>query len=417
MKGSSGYVARLVDPLIEELFAVLPALMLVGPRASGKTTTALQHGHGSSVMRLDRREVAEAVRVDPDVGLLAYDEPLVIDEWQMVPDVLGAVKRSVDMRPTPRRFLLTGSTSADLTTAGWPATGRVVRIPMWGLTERELVGDISRRPFLSRLLDSGLDELEMPVEVPDVRGYIGRALRGAFPEVARQESARARSAWLRGYIDQLVTREVRAAGIVRDPVRLRRYLQAVAANTSGVVLHKTLFDAAGVTRTTGVAYDDLLEALFVTEHVPAWRSSALGQLIGLPKRYLTDTALLGPLAGLDDRAVLRSADLMGRVIDGYVAQQLRGELAVCDEAPRMFHLRDTHGRREIDLMVETANGDIAAFEIKAAAAPPKDAARHLVWLRDALGDRFRIGAVLHTGPLPYRLDDRIFAIPICMIWG
>ena len=83
----------------------------------------------------------------------------------------------------------------------------------------------------------------------------------------------------------------------------------------------------------------------------------------------------------------------------------------------MFHLRDTHGRREIDLMVETANGDIAAFEIKAAAAPPKDAARHLVWLRDALGARFRIGAVLHTGPLPYRLDDRIFAIPICMIWG
>ena len=100
MKGSSGYVARLVDPLIEELFAVLPALMLVGPRASGKTTTALQHG--SSVMRLDRREVAEAVRVDPDVGLSSYDEPLVIDEWQMVPEVLGAVKRSVDVRPTPR---------------------------------------------------------------------------------------------------------------------------------------------------------------------------------------------------------------------------------------------------------------------------------------------------------------------------
>ena len=368
-------------------------------------------------MRLDRREVAEAVRFNPDVGLLAYDEPLVIDEWQMVPEVLGAVKRSVDAQPTARRFLLTGSTSADLTTAGWPATGRVVRIPMWGLTERELVGDVNQRSFLNRLLDSGLDELQMPVEVPDVRGYICRALRGAFPEVARQESARARRAWLTGYIDQLVTREVRAAGIVRDPVRLRRYLQAVAANTSGIVLHKTLFDAAGVTRTTGVAYDDLLEALVVTEHVPAWRSSDLGQLIGLPKRYLTDTALLGPLAGLDERAVLRSADLMGRVIDGFVAQQLRGELAACDGAPRMFHLRDTHGRHEIDLMIETANGDIAAFEIKAAATPPKDAARHLAWLRDALGDRFRIGAVLHTGPLPYRLDERIFAIPICMIWG
>ena len=406
---------------IHELFAALPALMLVGPCASGTTTTAVRHGAFTIRLdrldRLDRPESAGAVRADPDAALTAFPEPIVIDEWQLVPEVLGAVKRSVDQRPSASRFLLTGSSAADLTSAGWPATGRVVRVPMWGLTERELVGDAAKVPFVSRLLRSALAELSLPIDVPDLRGYVERALRGGYPEVARQTSERVRRAWLSSYVDQLVSRDVHAAGISRDPVRLRRYLQAIAANTAGLVRHKTLFDAADLNRGTGAAYDDLLQSLFVTEHVPAWRSSRLVQLAGTPMRYLPDVALPGPLGGVGDRAVLRSADLLGRVIDTFVAQQIRAELPLYDESPRLFHLRESHGRREVDLMIETASGDIAAMEIKAASSPDASSARHLVWLRDGLGERFRVGVVFHTGSLPYRLDDRIFAIPICMIWG
>jgi uncharacterized protein len=415
MASKSNYVLRLVDPVIDELFEALPALMLVGPRASGKTTTAIRHGQ--STLRLDRPEQAGAVRADPDVVLTAFDEPVVIDEWQLVPEVLGAVKRAVDERPEPGRFLLTGSSAADLTAAGWPATGRVVRIPMWGLTQRELVGDATKVPFISRLMRSDLREFRMPSNAPDLRGYVELGLRGGYPELSRIDSSRVRRAWLSSYVDQLVSRDVRSAGVVRDPVKLRRYLQALAANTAGVVDHKTLFDAAEVNRATGIAYDDLLQSLFVTEHVPAWRASRLGQLVGTPKRYLTDAALLAPLSGVDERAVLRSADLLGRVIDTFVVQQLRAELPQCDDSPRLFHLRERHGRREIDLIVETASGDVAAVEIRAGATPDPASARHLAWLRDTIGDRFRVGVVLHSGTVPHQLDDRIFALPICTIWG
>lgn len=415
MSRNALYIRRLVDPLITEYLAGLPAIMLVGPRATGKTTTAIRSG--SSLLRLDRASGADAVRADPDTALSAYDEPVVIDEWQLVPEVLGAVKRAVDDDARPGRFILTGSSGADLTSTGWPATGRVVRVPVWGLVQREVVGDVSARPFISRLFDGSIEQIGLPAHVPGLRDYLELALRGAFPEVVHQPSERLRRAWLSSYIDQLVSRDVALAGPTRDPVRLRRYLQAVAANTAGSPDHKTVYEAAELNRVTAIAYDDALQALFVVEHLPAWASSRLGQLSGVPKRHITDPGLLGPLLGIDSRSVLRSADLLGRVIDSFVTAQLRGELAVCDEAPRLFHLRESHGRQEIDLIVESSDGRIVGLEIKADASPPAKSARHLAWMRDRLGDRFAFGAVLHSGPLPYMIDERIAALPICSIWG
>jgi hypothetical protein len=151
--------------------------------------------------------------------------------------------------------------------------------------------------------------------------------------------------------------------------------------------------------------------------VPAWTSSRVGRFSGTPKRYLSEPALLQPLLDLDVRAVLRNADLMGRTVDTFVAAQLRAELAVCDEAPRLFHLREARGRHEIDLLAEMADGRILAFEIKASSAPTAADAQHLIWLRDRLPDRFVLGIVLHTGPVPFHVDDRIVALPICSIWG
>src|SRR5215469_1063950 len=405
----------MVDPLLDELISDHPAVLIVGPRACGKTTTGRRHTVGR--LRLDRPADASVARADPDAALADGPFPLLIDEWQLVPEVLGAVKRAVDERPGLGRFILTGSAQADLTSAGWPATGRLIRAEIYGLTEREAEGRVAQRPLLDRLLASGPQNLGLPDDIGDIRGYVARALRGGFPELVLTASDRGRQRWLSSYVDQLVSRDVSMTGSVRDPVRLRRYLQAVAASTAGTPAMKTLADNAGIDLHTATAYDALLEGLLVTERLPAWSTNRLNRLIRLPKRYLLDAAFVGPLLGVDVRAVMRDGDLLGRLLDTFVVAQLRAECVLSELSPQLFHLRDANGRHEVDVVAELRDGRVVGVEIKASAAPVPADGRHLRWLAEAIGDKFALGIVFHTGPRVRRLEEGIWALPICALWS
>jgi uncharacterized protein len=407
------YAPRLVDGLLEELLADLPAVMVTGPRAAGKTTTAARHA--ASVVRLDRPAEAAIFRADPDVALRERDEPILLDEWQEVPGVLGAIKRAVDNDPRPGRFLLAGSVRADLEAATWPGTGRLVRVAMYGMTVRELRGRIEAQPLIDQLARGA--DLASPADAPDLSGYVELALTSGFPEPALQMSPRARTRWLDGYVDQLLTRDAIEVQPRRDPARLRRYLEAYALNSAGNVSDATLLQAAGINRKTAVAYERLLNNLFVVEALPAWTSNRLRRLSLGAKRYLVDPALITSVLRLDDRAVLLDANLLGRLLDTFVVAQLRSELAVSETRPRLYHLREEHGRYEIDIVAELGGQAVIGFEVKADAAPDRDAARHLIWMRDRLGDRFVRGIVFHTGPSAFELADRISALPICTLWS
>ncbi len=170
----------------------------------------------------------------------------------------------------------------------------------------------------------------------------------------------------------------------RDPGRLRRFFKAYALNTAGVVPLSTVHGAAEIDRKTAEAYEGLLRDLFVIDTVPAWSSNG---------------------------------DLFGRLLDTFVFAQLRGELQVGFPQPRLYHLRDRNGDHEVDLIAELDAHRIVAIEVKATAAPRLDSARHLVWLRDRLGERFVAGVVLHTGLRVLELGERIIAAPVAALWS
>jgi len=409
----SGYRPRLVDALIEDLLAELPAVMMTGPRATGKTTTAERHA--ASVVHLDRPAEGAVFRADPDVALREFDEPVLLDEWQEVPTILGAVKRAVDSDPQAGRFLLTGSVRADLDAATWPGTGRVVRVPMYGMTARELLGRVTGTPLLDRL--AAHDAVALPPDPLDLRGYVELALTSGFPDPALRMSTRARVKWLDSYVDQLFTRDAVGIEPRRDPIMLGRYFEALALNTAGVVADTTLIEAAGISRKTASAYDRLLANLFVVDTLPAWTSNRLKRLSRGSKRYVVDPALVASILRLDVRAVLRDAEMLGRLLETFVVAQLRAEVVICATRPRLHHVREEHGRHEVDAVAELGGGDVLAFEVKADAAPDHGAARHLTWLRDRLGDRFIHGVLFHTGPKAFELGERVTAAPICALWG
>ncbi len=404
----------MADDLLIELLRELPAVLLTGPRATGKTTTAL--GHAATVVRLDREAEATAFIADPDAALAGLAEPVLLDEWQCAPGVLGAVKRAVDAQARPGRYLLTGSVRADLDTATWPGTGRVVRVEICPLTVAEQVGS-GTTPILDRIARG--DDLSPAAGTPDLRGYVELALRGGFPEPALGMSPQGRHHWLESYVTYVTTRDALDMEAGRDPQRFARYFEAYVLNSAGTPTDKTMYDAAGIDSRTARAYHRLLTNLLIVDELPAWSSNRLARLGKATKRFVVDASLLASVAGTatSAAAAMRDGQLLGRIIETFVVAQLRAELPVCEARARLFHMRDRQGRHEVDVIAELGARKVIGIEIKAASAPGLDDARHLLWLRDQIGDQFLAGVVLHTGPRTFRLAEHITAAPISTLWS
>lgn len=371
------------------------------------------------MVRLDVRAEAAAFEADPDAALVGLTEPVLLDEWQAVADVLGAVARSVNDDPRPGRFLLTGSARAEIENTPWPGTGRLQRLVMFPMTLREQRRVMSK-PFLEKLVAGA--PLDLPPDLPDLRGYVEIALRGGFPRPALGlRSTQARAAWFESYVSDLLSHDVEQLEEPRtrrrDGLRLRRYFEAYALNSAGVCDHKTIYEAAQVTKRTAEAYERLLTRLYVIEHVPAWTGNRLKRLVQRPKRYVVDTALLGHLMRLGVDGVLRDGDALGRVLDTFVAAQLRPEIAASSDRPRLHHLRTKQGEHELDMVIEIDGFRVIGIEVKASAGPSRADAKHLAWLRDEIGDRFVAGVVFHTGSRSYALGERITAAPLACLWG
>jgi predicted AAA+ superfamily ATPase len=407
------YRRRLIDSLLDELLEDLPAVLLVGPRASGKTTTALQRAQ--SVVRLDVPGEAAAFRADPDAVLRPLPEPVLLDEWQAVPETFPAVKRAIDARAGSGRFILTGSAYGDLEGVTAAGTGRIVRMRLLGMTVREQFGRVDAVPFIDRLARG--EEISTLGEPLDLRDYLDLALRSGFPEALDITRTVARQRWLDGYVSQIITRDPTGTIGSRNPGLLLRYLEAYALHSAGVVEAKSIYEAAGIDKRTAASYEQVLENVFVVESLPAWKTNRLKRLVQSPKRYLLDAGLMAAILRMDQTAILRDDKMLGRVIDTFVASQLRGEVEVSATRPRLYHVRDTDGRHEVDIVAELAGERVLAFEVKASSSVTAHDARHLAWMRDELGDRFIFGAVLHTGPRSYQLGDRIKALPISTIWA
>ena len=246
-------------------------------------------------------------------------------------------------RPVPPHRLR----RADLQQAGWAGTGRIVRIALWGITNASSsVGATAPRSspaLLTRSRRAGGARRSRP------RRLCGA---GAARWLARNSPAAPRPAI--GPCSQTPTSTNSSHGTsnwtaaVARRAGCRAYLRALASSTAGTPSTERLIDAAGVDRATAAAYDDIFQTLMVTQRVPAYANNRLSRLARRPKRYVTEPSLLAPLAGIDDHAARRAIDLLGRLIDTYVAAQIRPELearaAAAPAAPPARHQRQARDR-------------------------------------------------------------------------
>lgn len=387
------------------------AIMLTGPRGSGKSTSMLQIA--DTVLDLSVPGTALAATEDPDGILATATGTVLIDEWQEAPDILGAVKRIVDgdRQHTPGRFIVTGSVRAAHQSATWPGTGRFIRVRMYGLTQAELGRNNSYNP-----IDAFFADPWPTFERSDLsrNDYLDRIVAGRFPDLTRL-SGRNRSRWLGGYIDQLLERDVeRITASRREPLKLRSVLTSCAARTSQQLNKAATADDAGVNVRTADRGVELLEDLSVVFRVPAWHTTRLKRLTRSPKVHLTDPGMAAHLLGTDAMSLGRSPALVGPMFETFVAAELATHIETAANETDLFHLRDQNGH-EVDIILEQS-GRIVGLEVKSSTKVDRSDIKGLRWLRDQTGSDFHYGAVLYTGALPFKIDDRIWALPISSLW-
>ncbi len=404
---------RIVERLLEEeLLSIFPAVLLVGARGAGKSTSAGRFA--DTTIDLSMPGPRLAARQDPDGLLAASPGTVVIDEWQEAPEIVGAVKRVVDTdhSRTPGRFILTGSVRAAQQAATWPGTGRLIRVRMSGLTQGEIEHDRVYNP---------IEELFSPADAP-IGGtcdltrsdYLKRIVAGRFPDVLRL-SGRYRSRWFASYVEQLTEFDARqiAVGTPR-PTKLRSVLASCAARTGQLLSQVATARDAGVAAPTAEAHMRLLEDLSIIARIPAWHSKRLHRLTRSPKVHVVDPGLAAHLLHADEDTLARDATLVGQLFETFVVSELRPHLEAVSVATEIFHFRDRSGR-EVDCVLERG-GRVVGLEVKSSTRVGRHDAKSLIWLRDQLGDRFHLGVVLYAGQFPFRIGDRLWALPIGSLW-
>jgi uncharacterized protein len=404
--------------MVSDALTAFRVVVLNGPRQSGKSTMLRSLETVAAFTTLDDRQSLRSARTDPSGFVDAYPRPLVIDEVQRGGDPLVlAIKAAVDRRHTePGQFLLAGS-SRFLTVPQLSESlaGRARIIDLWPLSQ----GEIERRT-----IGSFIDDL---MTGPDaVRGLepdrlrreevLDRVVRGGFPEAHRIKESRHRAGWFHDYVETLIRRDLTELSRIRSGVDLRRFVTLLAGRSAQEVNIAALARHAELGEDATRAYLALFETIYLVHQLPSWSNSATTRAKRRPKLHFVDSGVAADLLQASVEALRQpTSTIVGALLETFVASELARNSTWATQRIRLSHFRD-RDKREIDIIAETADGRIAGVEVKAAIDVDESDFRHLIYLRDRLGDRFVNGVVFHFGERPLPFGDRLTALPVSALW-
>jgi predicted AAA+ superfamily ATPase len=419
------YQPRVIDQELDQLLPALPAVAFEGAKGVGKTATASRRAE--TVHALDDPAQRGVARADPD-RLLDAPGPVLVDEWQHLPELWDLVRRRVDAGAPAGQFLLAGSASPEAS-GTHSGAARIVSVRMrpMALAER---GSPLPTVGLGHLLATEHAPIEGSTDW-SLDNYVAAIVGSGFPGLLHLSGRPLRSQ-LDGYIRRVVDRDFPELGVqLRNPSALLRWMRAYAAASSTTAKYETIRDAATSgagekpARTSTQPYRDVLERLWILDPVPAWSPTGthIRRLTLPPKHQLADPALAARLLGVDGGALLsgaavgppipRDGTLLGALFESLVTLSVR-VYAQAAEA-EVFHLRTGGGDHEIDLIVQRGDGRVIAIEVKLARDVEERDLRHLKWLGDRIGDELLDAAVVTTGAEAYRRPDGIAVIPAALL--
>lgn len=401
------YVERTLSGLLAKAVKTFPAVLVSGPRQSGKTTLLRrEYGATHRYLSLENVDVRERALADPVGFLRDHPPPLILDEIQHAAPLLSYIQTAIDEDRRPGRWLLSGSQSFPLMQGTSESlAGRVAILSLLPLSFAE----IRRQPAGRRSADSALDQLFRARAAPRSRLDLARCLlRGGFPELW-QRRAPDRRLWLASYVQTYLERDVRSVLAVKDLGTFQTFLRLAAARTGQMLNLTDLARDVGVSPPTVRQWLNVLEASHQILLLRPYFESFGKRLVKSPKLYWLDTGVVTYLLNLNDEAAVLRGPMAGALFETAVVAELAKLFYHRGLPPALWYWRSRDGW-ELDLLIERG-GLLHPVEIKATATPrPAHAATLLRW-RAAAGERAGSGLLVARVEQPGALAPGVRAVP------
>ncbi len=409
------YLPRVVDDELTSRLSAAGAVVIEGPKACGKTETGLQQAR--STVRLDADEAArQAARVAPDI-ILAGEVPRLIDEWQIEPGIWNHVRRAIDERKARGQFILAGSAVPSDDIVRHTGAGRISRLRMRPMSLFESGWSSGHLSFRRVFEGDSIQTADHTAPIGDTLSWI---CRGGWPVTVGEEATDAFQ-YVRDYLEEVRRTDIRRVdGVDRDPIRVERVLRSYARHTATYASVATIAaDAAGAdVEPHPETVSDYLEALgrlMIVEDQPAWAPHlrSRSRLRSAPKRHFVDPSLAAAAMGATPQRLLSDLRLAGFLFESLVVRDLR--VFAQPLRAKVLQYRDNTGL-EVDAVIEGADGQWAAFEVKLGVAYVEEAAANLLRFADRI-DTSRVGpptalGVIVPGGYGYRRPDGVSVLPL-----
>ncbi|MFW9594139.1 MAG: ATP-binding protein [Macromonas sp.] len=404
---------RRIEPRIAEALLDTPVVLLAGPRQAGKTTLVRQIAEQQRLryLTMDDELTLLSAREDP-VGMIRSLDRAVIDEIQRAPQLLLAIKKSVDEDRRPGRFLLTGSANLmALPTVADSLAGRMETLSLLPLSQSE-IGSRS-----ANWLDSAFAGRILKVDQPALgHDLVERVLRGGYPEAISRTSVRRRVAWARQYIDAIIQRDVRDVAGIEKLDQLPRFLRALAQTAGQMCNYTQLGGQVGLDGKTASRYVSVFEQMYLLKRIDVWARNRLNRVVKTSKLQFIDSGLLAALLDLTLDEVQQDRTRFGNVLETFVFGELLKHTTTADGDYRLMYYRDAD-KVEVDVVIENTAGQLVGVEVKAAATVKEGDLRGLKKLASLAGSQFKMGVLLYDGTETMPLGGGIWAAPLSSLWG
>lgn len=330
---------------------------------------------------------------------------------QRAPELILAIKRSVDEDRRPGRFLVTGS--ANLLTLPRVADSLAGRMSILDLLPLS-VAEIQKRP--SRFIaDAFRGRIATPERFVLDDELVAAVLPGGYPEALQRSTWPRRRDWYLDYVRAIVERDVRDVAQIEHLQHMPRLLRALAHHSGQLVNYSQLGASLGLNHVTTQKYTGILEQLFLTYLLPPWSTNKLKRLIKTPKLHFLDSGLVAALRNLSPQRLAADRGPFGALLETFVLSEVRKLASWSGERFEFSHFRDKE-QNEVDLVIEDHERRIVGIEVKAAATVTSADFGGLRKLADAAGKRFALGVVLYDEKQVVPFGPKLFAAPISSLW-